>query len=98
MALAVSVPTLILSIAKFIDKHSGAAHSNYGYGIGFDAHSVFSLSSGDEFGKNIIMFGVHNSSYAHADNRKKHILILGKGSTDGLVDTTITAEAVISIV
>ena len=85
MAPAVSVPTLILSIAKFIDKRNVASHSNYGYGIGFDAHSAFSLSSGDEVGKNNIIFGVHNSSYAHADNRKKHILILGKDSTDGLV-------------
>ena len=34
-------------------------------------------------GKNIKILGVDNSSSAHADNRKKDILILGKGSTDG---------------
>ena len=66
-----SVSSLILCIAKFIDKSNGAAHSNCWYGVGFDAHSAFSLSSGDEFGKNIIIFGVHNSSCANADNRKK---------------------------
>ena len=34
-------------------------------------------------GKNVKILGVDNSSSAHADNRKKDILILGKGSTDG---------------
>ena len=29
----------------------------------------------------------------HIDNNKKYILVLGEGSTQGLVDTTITAEA-----
>ena len=33
------------------------------------------------------------SSCAHIDNRKKDILILGEGPTQGLDDTTLTAEA-----
>ena len=33
------------------------------------------------------------SSCAHIDNRKKGILILGEGPTQGLDDTTLTAEA-----
>ena len=33
----------------------------------------------------------------HADNRKKDISILGKGPTDGVDDTTITAKAEYSI-
>ena len=32
------------------------------------------------------------SSSVHEDNRKKEILILGKGPTQGLDDTTLTAE------
>ena len=47
------------------------------YRTGFDNHGTFSLS---------------NSSSAHVDNRKKNILIFGKGTTDGLDDTTLTAE------
>ena len=39
------------------------------YGIGFDAHSYFSLSNG-EFGKNVIIFGVDNNSSTHDDNKK----------------------------
>ena len=50
------------------------------------------MSSGDGFGNNLIIFGVDISS-VHADNRKKNILILDKGPTDGLDDTTIPEEA-----
>ena len=31
------------------------------------------------------------SSFVHADNKKKDILILGEGPTQGLDDTTLTA-------
>ena len=49
--------------------------------------------SNSEWGKSVVIFGVDNSSYMHADNREKYILVLGEGPTDGLDDTTITAEA-----
>ena len=45
------------------------------------------------FLKSVTIFGVDNSSSAHADNREKDNLILGKCSADGLDDNTITAEA-----
>ena len=32
------------------------------------------------------------SSSVHVDNKKKDILILGKGPTQGLDDTSLTAE------
>ena len=37
------------------------------------------------------------SSSVHVDNRKKDILILGKGPTQELDDTTLNAEAEYSI-
>ena len=61
-----------------------------GYGIGFDRKSSFSFPSG-RFGQNVIIFGVDMSSSVHVDNKKKDILILGKGSTQGLKHT-LTAE------
>ena len=36
---------------------------------------------------------VDNSYLRHTDNRKKDILVLGEGSTQGLDDTTVAAEA-----
>ena len=53
----------------------------FGYGIGFDRQTSFSI--GNETGKNVIIFGVAMSSSSKIDNRKKDILILGKGPTQG---------------
>ena len=39
------------------------------------------------------MFGADVSSSVHVDNEIKDILILGEGPTQGLDDTTLTAEA-----
>ena len=67
-----------------------------GYDIGFDSLSEFLLPEGS-MGKNVIIFGVDMSSSVHIDNKKKDILILGKGQTQELDDTTLTAEAQYSI-
>ena len=66
-----------------------------GYGIGFDRKSSFSFPNG-KFGQNVIIFGVDKSSSVHVDNKKKDILILGKGPTQGL-EHTLTAEKIYSI-
>ena len=57
---------------------------------------TISLPSG-EWGKNVVIFCLDNSLSVHADNRKKDLLILGEGTTDGLDDTTITAEPEYSV-
>ena len=67
----------------------------FGYGIAFHTQSSFSI--GNETGKNIIIsFGVDMSSSTTMDNRKKGILILGKGPTQGL-EHTLSAEKTYSI-
>ena len=71
----------------------------FGYGIGFDRQSSFSIRN--ETGKNIIfflkiIFGVDMSSSTKIDNRKKDILILGKGPTQGL-ENTLSAEKCIQL-
>ena len=53
-----------------------------GYGIGFDRRSSFSFPGGG-FGQNILIFGAGMISSAHIDNKKKDILVLGKGATQG---------------
>ena len=52
-----------------------------GYGSGFDRCGTFSVVN--EFGKNVIIFGVDMSSSVHVDDKKKYILILGEGPTQG---------------
>ena len=44
------------------------------YGIGFGRYGSFSFP-GIGLGRNVIIFGVDMSSSAHADNKKKDILI-----------------------
>ena len=66
-----------------------------GYGIGFDRRSSFSFPVGG-FGQNVLTFGADMSSSAHIDNKKKNILVLGKGPTQGLKHT-LTAEKMYSI-
>ena len=61
-----------------------------GNGIGFDRRSSFSFPGGG-FGQNVLIFGVDMSSSVHINNRKKDILVLRKGQTQGL-EHTLTAE------
>ena len=63
-----------------------------GYGIGFNSRSQSSFTD-ESYGKNVIIFGADMSSSVHVDNKWKDILILGEGPTQGLDDTTLTAEA-----
>ena len=65
-----------------------------GYGIGFDRRSSFSFPSGG-FGQTALIFGVDMSS-SPIDNKKKDILVLGRGTTQGL-EITLTAEKMYSI-
>ena len=44
-------------------------------------------------GKNVIIVGVDMSSSLHINDKKSDILILGRDPTQGLDDTTLTAEA-----
>ena len=67
----------------------------FGYAIGFDRKSSFSFPDGG-FGQNVLIFGADMSSSAHIDNKKKDILVLGKGPTQGL-EHTLTAEKMYSI-
>ena len=77
--------------AVTLTKHINIIKYEYsGYEIGFDRKSRFSFPGGG-FGQNAIIFGENMSSSVHVDNKKKDILILRKGSTQGLKHT-LTAE------
>ena len=67
-----------------------------GYGTGFDRRSSFSLPGGG-FGQNILIFVVDMSSSSHINKKKKYILVLGKGPTQGL-EHTLTVEKCIPLI
>ena len=66
-----------------------------GYGIGFDGKGFFSHPS-EGTGGNVITFEVDMSSSTKIDNRRKHILILGIGPTQGLGEHSLSAEKMYS--
>ena len=65
------------------------------YGIGLDRYGFFSHPSGGT-GRNVIIFIADMSSFIKIDNRKKYIIILGKGPTQGL-EHIMAAEKMYSI-
>ena len=84
----------LLGAVKLI-KHVDVDMYKYsGYGIGFDIKGFYSI--GNEIGKNVIIFGVDMSSSQHIDNKKKFILVLGKGPTQEL-EHALTAEKLYSM-
>ena len=64
--------------------------------MGFDSRSEFSFTDGS-MGKNAIIFGADMSSSVHIDKKNKDTLIYGKPPTQGLDDTTLTAENIYPI-
>ena len=79
-----------------ITKNADIDKNRYpGYGIGFNKTNIYSVDN--RFGRNVIIFGVDMSSSVHIDNKKKDILILEKGPTQGLGEHSSTAEKMYSI-
>ena len=77
---------------KIIKNANPNKYSYSGYGIGFDHLSFFPIPNFD-LGENAIIFGIDMSSSAHVNKKNKDILILDKGQSQGLNNTTLTAEA-----
>ena len=77
-----------VTLTKNPDGIDEYGYSGYGNWI-WEKIKFFIFSSG--FGQNAIIFGIDMSSSAHVNNKKKDILIFGKGPTQGL-EHTLTAE------
>ena len=82
--------TVTLTKNADIEKHGYS-----GFGIGFVRRSSYSFPGGG-FVQNLLISGADMSSSIHIDNKKKDILVLGKGPTQGL-EHTLTAEKMYSI-
>ena len=53
-----------------------------GYGIAFDGASSWNF--GNDFARNVVIFGVDNSSLSHTDNCKNNFLVLGEARAYGI--------------
>ena len=62
-----------------------------GYGICFDEGGLFSIGNINNR-KNILIFGVHEDSVIHANNKANNIFVMGDAFGQGINDTTLYAE------
>ena len=53
---------------RLVKKAGNDKYKHSGYGTGFNNHGIFSLSNGNEFSKNVILFGADMSR--HVGNKK----------------------------
>ena len=68
-------------------------HKYEGYGICFDEGGMFSMGSINN-GRNVLIFGVHENSVVHSNNKANNIFIMGDGFVQGINDTTLYAEKI----
>ena len=75
-----------------ITKNADTSKYNYkGYGICFDEGGTFSKGNINN-GRNVLIFGVHESSLVHANNKANNIYVIGDLFVQGINDTTLYAE------
>ena len=92
--------TFIIQNALFgsveITKNADTSKYNYkGYGICFDEGGMFSMGNINNI-RNVIIFGVHENSVIHSNNKTNNIYIMGDGFVQGIADTTLYAEKIYS--
>ena len=70
-------------------------HKYEGYGICFDEGGTFS-KRGTNNGRNVLIFGVHESSLVHANNKANNIYVMDDLFVQGINDTTLYGEKIYS--
>ena len=70
-------------------------HKYEGYGICFDEGGTFS-EGGISNGRNVLIFGVHENSLVHANNKANNIYVMGDLFVQGINDATLYAEKIYS--
>ena len=72
----------LLGATKIVNNSDTEKYLYSRYGITFDIAGFWSFDN--DTARNVIIFGVDNSSSSHSDNRKNNFLMLGKGPTFGI--------------
>ena len=65
------------------------------YGICFDGDALFNVGNINN-GRNVVIFGVHEDSVIHSNNKANNIFLMGDGFVQGINDTTLYAEKMYS--
>ena len=78
----ITLKNCLFGIVKLTRNKEKTKFSHNGPEIAFDRKGW--LSFGNEFARDVVIFGVDNSSSSHTDHRKNNFLGLGKGPNDGI--------------
>ena len=65
------------------------------YSVAFDGAGSWNF--GNDFARNVVIFGVDNSWSFDTDNREKNFLVLGEGPTYGITGIFCSPEKKLSI-
>ena len=80
-----SLKSCLFGTVKLVANAIKSKFSYNGRGIAFDGEGSWSFAN--DFAKNVVIFSVDYSSSSHSYN-KKNFLVLGKGPTDAINDST----------
>ena len=79
-----------------VTKNADISKNKYeGYSLCFDEGGTFSKGNVNN-GRNVLIFGVRESSLTHTINKNKNIYVMGDLFVQGINDTTLYAEKVYS--
>ena len=92
---SITLENCLLGAVKLIRNADINKYKYSRYGIGPYSKGSFSHPSGG-YGRNVIIFGTDKSSSAHANNKRRSILVLGKDFIQGIDNTTIYAKKMYS--
>ena len=78
---------------KLLKNSDNSKYAYKGYGVCFDEGGMFSEGSINN-GRNILIFGVHESFLIHSNNKANNIYFMGKDLVQGINDTALYADKV----
>ena len=79
-----------------ITKNADTSKYKYkGYSICFDEGGLFSIGNINN-GRNVLIFGVHEDSVIHANNKADNIFVMDDVFVQGINDTTLYADKIYS--
>ena len=82
--------------AMQITKNADARKYKYkGYSICFNGDALFNIGNINN-GRNVAIFGVHEDSVIHSNNKANNLFLMGDGFMQGINDTTLYAEKMYS--
>ena len=90
-----TVQNALFGAMQVIKNADTSKYKYTGYGICFDEGCSFSKGNISN-GKNVLIFGVDESSLVHANNEANNIYVMGDLFVQGINDTTLYAEKIYS--